>query len=50
MEKFIVVLTEEAKSDIAKHKKSGNKSNEKKIKIFLEELKIHPFSGAGQPE
>ena len=50
MGKFIVVLTEIAKSDIAKHKKSGNKANEKKIKAFLEELKIHPFSGSGQPE
>ncbi len=50
MGKFIVVLTEKAITDIAKHKKSGNKSNEKKIKVFLEELKTHPFSGSGQPE
>jgi hypothetical protein len=34
MGKFIVVLTEKAITDIAKHKKSGNKSNEKKIKVF----------------
>lgn len=50
MGEFIVLLTEKAKLDIAKHKKSGNKANEKKIKSFLEELKIHPFSGSGQPE
>jgi len=32
------------------HKRSGNKAIERKIKTFLEELKVHPFSGTGQPE
>lgn len=50
MGKFVVVLTEKAKADITKHKKSGNKSNENKIKTFLEELKTHPYTGSGQPE
>lgn len=50
MGKFVVVLTEKAKADITKHKRSGNKSNEKKIKTFLEELKTDPYTGSGQPE
>lgn len=50
MGKFIVELTEKAKNDLAKHKKSGNKANEKKIKKILEELKEHPYTGIGQPE
>jgi toxin YoeB len=50
MGKFVVVLTEKAKEDIARHKQSGNKANEKKIKTFLEELKEHPYTGSGQPE
>ncbi len=50
MGKFIVFLTEKAKNDIAKHKKFGNKSIERKIKTILEELKSHPYSGTGKPE
>ena len=50
MGKFIVYLTQKAKDDIAKHKKSGNKANETKIKKILEELKNHPYTGTGQPE
>ncbi|MBW7869127.1 MAG: Txe/YoeB family addiction module toxin [Brumimicrobium sp.] len=50
MGKFIVELTEKALKDIALHKKSGNKSSEKKIKKILEELKEHPYTGTGQPE
>ncbi len=36
MGKFIVLLTQKAKDDLAKHKKSGNKASEKKLK------RIHP--------
>jgi toxin YoeB len=50
MGKFIVLLTQQAKEDIAKHKKFGNKASETKIKKILEELKEHPFSGVGKPE
>jgi toxin YoeB len=50
MGKFIVYLTERAKLDLAKHKKSGNKAAETKIKKILEELMEHPYSGTGQPE
>lgn len=50
MEQFIVYLTKKALADIAKHKKSGNKAVERKIKEILEELKVHPYTGTGQPE
>ncbi|MFA7446618.1 MAG: Txe/YoeB family addiction module toxin [Flavobacteriaceae bacterium] len=50
MGKFIVLLTQKAKDDIAKHKKSGNKASETKIKKILEELKEHPYTGTGKPE
>lgn len=50
MGKFIVLLTQKAKDDITKHKKSGNKATETKIKKILEELKEHPYSGTGKPE
>lgn len=50
MGKFIVYLTQKAKEDITKHKKSGNKATETKIKKILEELKNHPYIGTGQPE
>jgi len=50
MGQFVVYLTQQAKDDIAKHKKSGNKSAEIKIKKILEELKKHPYTGTGQPE
>lgn len=39
MGQFVIFLTSKAKADIAKHKKSGNKSVENKIKTILNELK-----------
>lgn len=50
MGKFVVFLTTRAENDIRRHKKSGDKTSEKKIKKILEELKIHPETGTGQPE
>lgn len=50
MGKFRVTVTDEAKFDISKHFKSGNKATIKKIEQILKELELHPFSGAGQPE
>lgn len=50
MEKFVVYLTKQAEQDLKDHKKSGNKSTEKKIKKILDELKKHPESGTGKPE
>lgn len=43
-------MTKHAMADIAKHKKSGDKVAERKIKDILEELKVHPETGIGQPE
>ena len=50
MGKFIVNLTPKALEDLSKHKNSGNKASEKRIKKFLEELKEHPYTGSGKPE
>jgi len=37
-------------SDIAKHKKSGNKASISKIEKILQELAKHPYTGTGRPE
>lgn len=50
MGKFIVFLSEQAKKDIRKHKRSGDKVAGKKIRTILEELKHHPETGTGKPE
>lgn len=50
MGKFIVSYTEKARKDFKRHKKSGNKAVEKKIKKILNELKEHPETGTGKPE
>ena len=50
MGKFRIEITKEAEKDIAKHYKSGNKSNISKLdKIFLE-LTVNPYKGTGNPE
>lgn len=43
-------FTDDAKEEIAKHKKAGNKAVLNKILTLLEELKEHPFTGTGKPE
>ena len=43
-------FTDKAKEDIAFHKKSGNKTVQKKLLVLLEELAKHPFTGIGKPE
>jgi len=43
-------FSEQAKSDIDFHKKSGNKAVLKKIFVLLNELTEHPFEGTGKPE
>lgn len=48
--KYKVILTEEAKTDITKIDKSGDKNSLKKLLILLEELETHPTSGTGKPE
>ncbi|MCL2844713.1 MAG: Txe/YoeB family addiction module toxin [Chitinivibrionia bacterium] len=48
--KYIVLLDEKAKKDIAEHERSGNKAIVRKIESLLSELQIHPESGTGKPE
>lgn len=43
-------FSEQARDDIQKIKKSGNKALYKKLLILLEELIDHPTSGTGKPE
>ena len=50
MGKFRVEITELAKKQIAKHFKSGNQANIKKIAIILQELSETPYTGVGKPE
>lgn len=50
MGKFRVEITDLAKKQILKHKKSGNKSSIKKIEKILLELSETPYIGVGKPE
>ena len=47
---FVIVFSKTALEDIEKHKKSGDKVLLKKIEKLLNELRIHPTTGTGQPE
>jgi toxin YoeB len=47
---YFLDFTEEALTDIKRHKKSGDKAILKKIEKLLLELKEHPTTGTGQPE
>jgi toxin YoeB len=50
MGQFIVVLQPTAERDIAAIKKSGDLASGKKIIKIIDELKLHPYEGTGQPE
>jgi toxin YoeB len=50
MGKYRVTLTDQAKKDLIKHFKSGNKATIKKIEKILLELSEHPTIGTGNPE
>lgn len=50
MGKFRITVTDNARKDITKHYKSGNKATIKKIEVILLELSEHPYTGVGQPE
>jgi toxin YoeB len=50
MGKYHIEISESAKIDFLKHKKSGNKATLKKIDQLISELREHPFSGSGKPE
>lgn len=47
---YSIELTDEAISDIAKHKKAGDKKVLIKIDKLLNELREHPTKGIGKPE
>lgn len=47
---FQIKLSDEAEKDILSYRKSGNKSALKKIDVFIDELRINPYSGTGKPE
>jgi toxin YoeB len=48
--KYVVNFETKALKDIRKITNSGRKSDIKKLELILEELKIHPKEGTGQPE
>lgn len=47
---YSIALTQEAISDIEKHKKSRDKKVLIKIDKLLTELRAHPAKGTGKPE
>jgi toxin YoeB len=47
---FKVLIEKNAQLDIEKIIRSGNKSDIKKLGLFLKELTINPFEGNGKPE
>lgn len=50
MGKFRVKIEKQAKADLQKHLKSGNKASINKIETIIKELAEHPYTGTGQPE
>ena len=47
---YQVVLTDDAKRDVKKLERSGDKKSLKKLLVLLDELEEHPTTGTGQPE
>ena len=50
MKEYRIQYTAEAKEDINKFIKAGEKQILKKIQILIAELKIHPKTGEGNPK
>ena len=48
--RYEVILTDDAKKDVKKLEKSGDKRSLKKLFLLLEELEEHPTFGTGKPE
>ncbi len=48
--KYTVFLTDNAKADIIKFRKAGDKKILKKIDVLLTELESHPTTGTGCPK
>lgn len=47
---YEIIFSKKGLTDIQKIKKSGQKINLAKVEEILEELKIHPTNGIGNPE
>jgi toxin YoeB len=47
---YSIELTEEAKKDLEKHRKAGDKKLLLKISKLLDELRENPTTGTGKPE
>lgn len=47
---YVLEFSDHALEDIEKHKKAGDQSVLKKIQKLLNELRVHPTEGTGQPE
>jgi len=47
---YEILITDVAKNDILKLRKSGNKSLMRKLDTLLSELREHPLEGTGQIE
>lgn len=47
---YTLRFTTSVLKDIERHKKSGDIKLLKKIAVLLEELRLHPKTGTGQPE
>lgn len=48
--KYKIVLTDDAKNDIRRLEKSGDKKSLKKLLFLLGELEVNPEVGTGKPE
>ncbi|MDR9401527.1 MAG: hypothetical protein RI558_08925 [Psychroflexus sp.] len=48
--KYKVIFTGKALKETKKLSKTGRKSDVRKLEQILEELKIHPTTGTGNPE
>ena len=50
MGQYTIVLESLAEKELRRHFKAGDKGTIKRINQIFEELKVHPTTGAGQPE
>lgn len=50
MGKFTIILSQNAKEDLVKIGKKGDKSQKDKIEQLIRELSLHPTTGLGKPE
>lgn len=50
MAKYYITISEQAKKELAAHRKAGNKTTINRIERILEELAEHPTSGFASPE